>query len=403
MKFSDLKKLRNLPVATAPKPQPQEAPAPVPVPDKTDTAPARQAAAPQAAIPAATPPAKREPQPREKAKPAPKPPPGPSLRELNARAKEAYTRLIEQSAELLRRIEQPYTEQYDTVLRACRAAAAALKDNPALLGFTSYATEPDYLYAHIANTTIFSLALGRASGLEGKDLDLLGFCAMAHDIGMTDYRDLYNRKDRLSEEEFSEITLHTEAGMRKLDRIVDLDYKLKERASLILLQTHERIDGTGYPDRLSAEQIDPFAQIIGIADVYEAMTHPRPWRGAMNPPDVIRELIAKEGRGFSSKTVKTLIAVLSIYPPNSIVTLSTGETARVIQVNGGSLTKPVVELLLDAEFNPAPARVVDLIAHPLTSIDRPVSCEEIARKNPDFAAQLCAPRWWTMRVQENDY
>ena len=346
MKFSDLNKLKHRPEPAEPAPPKRAAPGPAAASAAESAAPDRppQAAAPEEKLPVVREREKEEPRPAEpampRARPAAEVPPGPSFRELRARAREVYTRMLEQASELLRRIEQPYTEQYDSVIRACKAASAALKTNPVLLNFTSYSTGTDYLAAHTANTAILALAFGRAAGFSDSDLEFLGFCAMAHDIGMTEYKELYNSKERLSDEDFSEITLHTEAGMRMLDRIVDLDYKLKERAKLILLQTHERLDGSGYPDRLSGEEIDPLAQIIGIADVYEAMTHPRPWREALNPPDVVRELIEKEGRGFSAKTVKALIAALSIYPPNSLVALSTGEIARVSCVNPGRGIQP---------------------------------------------------------------
>jgi HD-GYP domain-containing protein (c-di-GMP phosphodiesterase class II) len=225
-------------------------------------------------------------------------------------------------------------------------------------------------------------------------MKLLGFCAMAHDIGMTGYDALYGRETRLTDEEFSELALHTEAGVAKLDRIVDLDYKLKDRIKLIVLQTHERLDGSGYPDRLTNEEIDPLAQFIGIADVYEAMTHVRSWREPLNPPDVIKELIEKEGLGFASKAVRALLSTLSIYPPYSLVALSTGEIARVIKVNKGSLTRPLVEILLDPEFAQAQPQTLDLLEYPLTSIERTVDFSELRARNPRFAAKLELARLW---------
>jgi len=410
MKFSDLNKLKDRQAAPAPKNAPvkREEPRRVPEPQRArpEEKPAAQqpveTAAPKPAAaetPAVIEPPKHAAQPpradRPKLQPHPAELPTASYRELYTKAGDIYARMVAQAAELLSHMEQPYTEQYEAVLRACKTAAQTLKINPVLLNYTAYSTSADYLHAHTANTAILSMAIGRAAGLEDADIEFIGFCAMAHDAGMTDFKDLAARADRLSEEEFAEITTHPEAGMRKLDRIVDLDYKLKERARRIVMQTHERLDGSGYPDRLAGDEIDPFAQIIGIADVYEAMTHPRAWREAINPPDVIRELIEKEGSGFSSKTVKALIATLSIYPPNSIVELTTHEIARVIKVNSGSLTKPLVEVLLDAGFEQAQARTVDLLQYPLTSIERPVPLSEIAARNQGFAERLEASRWWT--------
>jgi HD-GYP domain-containing protein (c-di-GMP phosphodiesterase class II) len=315
-------------------------------------------------------------------------------RELDAQAREVYTRVLDAAGALLKSINQPYTEKYESVLRVCDLAADTLKTNSVLLTYARHSTAEDYLRAHTANTTILALAMGLAADLEPAELRLLGFCAMAHDVGMTEYGDIYNREGRLTEEEFSTLTLHTESGVAKLDRIVDLDYKIKDRAKRIIFQTHERVDGSGYPDRLSNEEIDPLAQLIGIADVFEAMTHPRTWRDSINPPEVIKELIEKEGRGFNSKAVKALLSAVSIYPPGSLVLLSSGEVARVVRLNRGSLTRPLLETLLDPSFAQINPELIDLLEHPMTSIERPFSMEELQEKNPKFAAKMELARWW---------
>ncbi|MCM2266969.1 MAG: HD domain-containing protein [Elusimicrobiales bacterium] len=403
MRFSDLNKPRSEPAAEPKKPA-RAAPAPAaekpaPAPEAAEAVeplPQRPAPAPEHSEraeavkkhAAAYTLASREPR---GAPPEPQRP----FRELDAQAKEVYGRVLTQAGELLSAINQPYTEKYEAILQTCGLAAEVLKTNNVLLNYTRYSSAEDYLRAHTANTTIIALAMGTALNLDHQELRLLGFCAMAHDIGMTEYSDLYTRETRLTEEEFAAITLHTESGVAKLDRIVDLDYKIKDRAKRIIFQTHERIDGSGYPDRLSSEAIDPLAQLIGIADVYEAMTHPRAWREPLDSPDVIKELIEKEGRGFTAKTVKALISAVSIYPPGSIVLLSTGEIGRVLKVNRGSLTRPLVETLLDPDFAQINPEIVDLLEHPLTSIERPVAMSELRARNPKFAIKVELGRWWT--------
>ena len=407
MRFSDLNKAKAEETAR----QAPRRPAPGPAVPPAAAAPRPEAPAPQAEpapAPAAPPPVEDRQEavkqrdlayrPAHKAAPrAEKPAAEPSVpfRELDARAREVYTRMIAQAGELLRGVSQPYTEKYEAVTRACALAAEELRAGSVLLNYTAYSTADDYLRAHSANTAIIALAMGLASDLEASELKLLGFCAMAHDIGMPEYSDIYGREAELTDEEFAAVTLHTEAGVEKLDRIVDLDYRIKDRAKRIVLQTHERVDGSGYPDRISDEEIDPLAQLIGIADVYEAMTHPRAWREALQPAEVIKELIEKEGRGFNSAAVKALISAVSIYPPGSFVQLSSGETARVVKVSKGSLTRPLVEVLLDQEAAAAPAQLIDLREHPLTSIERPVGLAELEELNPKLAARLELARWWT--------
>lgn len=414
MKFSDLEKMKSQPITPARLAGPAREAA------RQETAAAAfteaPAAPPATALPAVhkTPelpitlhknlPGPLQPFPPSPVQPATKPsdtgrirkPQGTELpfNELDNQARRTYARLVSQAEEFLKRTAQPYTEQYRAVKAACTQVTETLRVNPVLLSYAAYSTSDGYLAGHTANTTLISLAIGINYGLEGKELDLLGFCAMAHDIGMTGYASIYNNSSRLTDDDFAEMTLHAEESVAKLDCIVDLDYKVKERARLIVMQVHERLDGSGYPSQLKAGEIDPLAQIIGIADAYEAMTHPRTWREAKNPPDVVKELIEREGRNFNAKAVRSLIAILSVYPPGSLTVLSTGEIARVIKVNKGSLTRPMVEIVADNNFTKVPFRTMDLIKYPLTAIERPIDLSELEERNPELAASLELARWW---------
>jgi len=395
MRFSDLKKIKAAAESDSRAAQPRrEAPpavtAPAPAPVPAPALPPVREAAPEA-VPAPRPAA----EPARQAAPKPQPPPQIPFHESEAKAKELYSRLMVQAISFLKAVDQPYCEKYESVLAATALTAETLKNNPAFLGCTVYSTADDYLRGHTLNTFILSLAMGLEGGLDSRELGLLGFCAMAHDAGMTEYAPIYNKAGRLDDGDFSEMSLHAEAGAAKLDRIVDLDHRIKERARRIILQTHERADGSGYPDRATGEELDPLAQIISIADAYEAMTHPRAWREAIDPPAAVKELIEKEGRGFNASAVKMLIAVISIYPPGSLVKLSTGETARVLKVNRGLLSRPVVEIALAPDFSEAAPQLADLRDQPLVSIDKGLRFSELEEMNPAYAGRLELSRWWT--------
>lgn len=385
MRFSDLKKIK-IPaepsaraVAERPEPAPPRAatvskqPAPVP---------------PQAAQPAS-------PAPETPAAAQPKPKEQPPFAESRDRAREIYSRLMAQTDSFLKAVDQPYCEKYESVLSTVLLTVETLKTNPALLECTSRSTADDYLRAHTTNTFILALAMGLESGLDNRELNLLGFCALAHDMGMTGYVSIYNSPQLLDDGAFAELSLHAEAGAAKLDRIVDVDYKVKERARRIILQTHERPDGSGYPDRAGGEQLDRLAQIISIADAYEAMTHPRAWRAAMAPPAAIKEIIEKESRGPTAAAVKALVAVVSIYPPGSLVLLSTGEVARVLKVNRRLLSRPLAEVVLARDLSETAPRLVDLREQALVSIDRSLPFEEVEQMNPGYAGKLELSLWWT--------
>lgn len=396
MRFSDLRKIKEEPPAAPERPrQGIPRPAAEPVPPARPETPVPEPPKPEAA---AQPP-------QEAAATAKKPPvlrpqpaprqPEPPFEELLALARERYSLLMKETTSFLKAVDRSYTEKYHSVLGVCAMAAETLRTNPAFLSCVTYGTADDYLRAHTANTVLLALAMGMEAGLPDDELGLLGFCAMAHDIGMTGYSDLYSEPGRLTESERAELSLHVEAGAAKLERIVDLDYRVKDRAINVVLQSHWRPDGTGYPVPPEDGEPDTLAQIIAIADAYEAMTHQRSWRQALQPSEVVKELIEREGRGFNARAVKLLISAVSIFPPGSIVQLSSGETALVLMTNRGLLAKPLLEILLRPDFSESGPELTDLKDHPLISIEHSLSMEDLSHRNPKCAGRLEVSRWWT--------
>ncbi|PJB27244.1 hypothetical protein CO111_06295 [Candidatus Desantisbacteria bacterium CG_4_9_14_3_um_filter_50_7] len=354
-------------------------------------------AAPPVETPAAPElPAAPLPQPKKESRKTKADPPLRPFGQLDPEAKEIYGRLLAAARRFIIQAGRPADGIYGEVTDLCDLTLETLKTNPVLLNYAAFATADNYLYAHTANVIILSQAIALDLALPQEDTRLLSFCAMAHDWGMTEFQELSSKKEYLTDAEFSQVALHAEAGAAKLDNMPDLDPLLKERIKKIVCQAHERVGANGYPFRLSGKEIDILAQIIGIADVYEAMTHPRNWREALHPHEVVKQFMEqKTGPEFGRKILKALIHAISIYPPASLVALSSGEIARVIRVRKGSLTRPLVEIILDADFAPVQDHILDLYEHPLhDAIARPVFQAELEKRNPEFAAGLESARWW---------
>lgn len=317
-----------------------------------------------------------------------------SFTQLDSEASGIYDRLLVGARELVIQSDKPCSVEYGDIIGLCSLTLETLRTNPVLVTYAAFFCTENYLYAHTANVTILSQAIALDYGLSQEDIDLLSFCAMVNDFGMTEFQELYSKRKYLNDSEFLGITRHVDAGIAKLERITGMKPCLKERARKIIHQIHERVDASGYPLRLSGKEIDLLAQIIGVADSYEAMTHPRLWREACHPSDAIK-LLTGEGKRFGLKVLKSLIRTLSVYPPSSLVELSSGEIVRVIMPRKGSLSRPLVEVLLGPDFAPIPTRVLDLGEPPIRrTIVRPVSVGELEERNPEFAARLESTRWW---------
>jgi HD-GYP domain-containing protein (c-di-GMP phosphodiesterase class II) len=272
----------------------------------------------------------------------------------------------------------------------------ALKDNrPELLVLTERSTPDNYLYAHAVNVCILSVGLAIHRGVSESDLLPLALGAFLHDIGMGTYLPLITKKGRLSDDEKKRLQLYPKDSQRLLSFFPDLKGPAQELVSQIVGQTHERADGKGYPDRKQSEDIHPLARLVGLCDVYEAVTHPRPWRPRTLPHDALRIMIEEQEALFEPGLVRSLIELLSLYPPGSFIRLNSGEVGRVVQAFPGLPSRPKVKLMADgkgARLNPPV--YANLAAQPAHYVSAPVDETTLDTPDPRLRLELRAQRWW---------
>jgi putative two-component system response regulator len=150
---------------------------------------------------------------------------------------------------------------------------------------------------HCHRMANYATTLGRALGLPPNDLQTLRRGGFLHDIGMLAIPDSVLRKPgKIAPEEFEQIKSHTVIG----DSICASLHSL-EPVRPIVRHHHERLDGSGYPDRLKGKDVPLLAQIIGIVDAYDAVTTDRPYQRAQTPAEAIRVLHEHVERGWRSR------------------------------------------------------------------------------------------------------
>jgi diguanylate cyclase (GGDEF)-like protein len=178
--------------------------------------------------------------------------------------------------------------------RAHEALLAALHERePALIGHTRGVAE-------------LAREAGRRLGLEGSELVDLERAAQLHDIGKIAIPDAILRKaGPLTEEEWRFIRQHTVVG----ERILAASPALK-RVGAIVRATHERWDGTGYPDGLAGEQIPLAARVIAVCDAFDANTTARPYREALSQQEALAELKRGAGTQFDPRIVAVVADVI---------------------------------------------------------------------------------------------
>lgn len=210
----------------------------------------------------------------------------------------------------------------------------------------------DSTYAHSLNVAIISRIIGKWLHFSNEELDTLTLAGLLHDIGKTKIPDeVLNKDGKLTDEEFQMIRNHPKYGYDILES-QPLNSHIKKAA----LMHHERCDGSGYPMGLTMEEIDDYALIIAIADVYDAMTAARSYRAPLCPFEVIAEFEKDGLQKYKPKYILTFLENIANAYQNNRVMLSDGTSARIVLLNHRRLSKPLVQLddgaCIDLEKSP---------------------------------------------------
>ncbi|WP_180272634.1 HD-GYP domain-containing protein [Konateibacter massiliensis] len=197
----------------------------------------------------------------------------------------------------------------------------------------------DVTYHHSISVGIMCNIMGKWLGFSKEDIEVLTLAGLLHDVGKVMIPDsIMQKPERLTLAEYEIIKTHPFQGYNLLKN-EDIDERIKNAA----LMHHERCDGSGYPSRLTANEIDEFAKIVAIADVYDAMTSARVYRGPLCPFDVIHIFETEGLRKYDPKYLLTFLErIVNTYMNNDVL-LNNGETGTIIMINQLYLSKPVVK------------------------------------------------------------
>lgn len=108
-----------------------------------------------------------------------------------------------------------------------------------------------------------------------------------------------------------------------------------------VLEHHEKINGKGYPLGLTGDQINPYAKVIAVADIYDALVTERPYKKPMSQRDTVEMMMAMTNE-LDITVMRSFMKSVILYPVGSTVTLSNGETAKVVSNNPDYILRPTV-------------------------------------------------------------
>jgi HD-GYP domain-containing protein (c-di-GMP phosphodiesterase class II) len=253
---------------------------------------------------------------------------------------------------------QPW--RLDELTRIAIGIVRSLEANDKLVQTVLQNNGGDYLVNNAVNVAIVSVKIAEALLYESTRLKQVALAGLLHDLGMFALPDaVVYKTGTLTAEEAQHMREHPKHGVRLFKEVGEHDPWVER----VILQEHERQDGSGYPQRLLGDQIDEMALIVGLADVFDALMSPRPYRRGVSPHRAIYTLLVSGKTVFPYHLLKALVDQLSIYPLGTTVRLNTGETGVVAQSNRQYPLRPILQVSRQgASAHTSASKMVDLRA-----------------------------------------
>jgi HD-GYP domain-containing protein (c-di-GMP phosphodiesterase class II) len=235
----------------------------------------------------------------------------------------------------------------------------SIERNPgALISLARLKNRDEYTYMHSVAVCALMVALARQLKLPEAETRQAGLAGLVHDLGKAMVPlDILNKPGKLTDEEFVAIKKHPELGHAMLLEggsagPIPLD---------VCLHHHEKVDGSGYPARLSGDAISLFAKMGAVCDVYDAITSDRPYKSGWNPAESIRKMAEWSHGHFDDAVFQAFVKAVGIYPVGSLVKMESGRLAVVIEQNESKLLAPRVKVFFSTRSQlRIPPEVIDL-------------------------------------------
>lgn len=225
-------------------------------------------------------------------------------------------------------------------------------------------TQDEYTFQHTVSIGVLSMVIGDWLGHSRQELSDIAVAGTLHDIGKSQIpKDVIYKPGRLTKTEFDIMKRHPKLGLR----ILEYSGGYKDCIKQAVLQHHERLDGSGYPDGVRGDEQHPYAKIVAVADVYHAMTSKRPYKGKSSPYTVLEHLQESIGT-LDARTVLVFVDRMLQCLAGCKVTLSDGRIGDVVFVDKDHLGHPVIRVGQDT---------IDLHEHEDLTITEVVKLQDV--------------------------
>lgn len=199
----------------------------------------------------------------------------------------------------------------------------------------------EYTYDHSVQVCMIASLLGKWLGYKDRELKEIAIAGLLHDIGKINIPDeILNKAEALNDEEFKIMKTHATLGYVLLMNNKEFD----ENTLMAVFQHHEWYDGTGYPHGLKGKDINKYARIVTIADVYSAMISDRVYRKRKTPFEVARLIMDSTFGCFDPYYSMIFLNKISQFYVGNIVKLTTGEIGEVVMIPKNEPARPLIKV-----------------------------------------------------------
>lgn len=249
-------------------------------------------------------------------------------------------------------------------------AGSVIESPGALVSLVRLKSADEYTYLHSVAVCALMVSVSRQLGCDEGAVREAGLAGLMHDLGKAMMpMAVLNKPGRLTDAEFEIIRTHPRRGHDLLREAGQASDEVLD----VCLHHHEKIDGSGYPERLAGDRISLVAKMGAVCDVYDAITSNRPYKVGWDPGESLRRMAQWQGH-FEPTVFQAFVKTIGIYPVGALVRLASGKLGVVLEQNPSSLLAPRVKVFFSTKSN---MRIVpeeiDLAAPRCQ--DKIVSCE----------------------------